>query len=75
MSLNNIIERLNSIIDLVNTDQSPRQQNVQPKNEDIGQDYADAIQKIRCGAGVDELVKDCRLTRDEAVLLVRLHGR
>jgi len=74
LSLNSIIERLNSIIDLVNTEQRSRQQLAQPKNEDLGQDYADAIQKIRRGAGVDELVKDCRLTRDEAVLLVRLHA-
>ncbi len=74
LSLNSIIERLNSIIDMVNTDHRSRQPLAQTKNEDIGQDYADAIQKIRNGAGVDELVKDCRLTRDEAVLLVRLHA-
>ena len=74
LSLNSIIERLNSVIDLVNTEHRARQSITQPINADLGQDYADAIQKIRRGAGVDELVKDCRLTRDEAVLLVRLHA-
>lgn len=74
LSLSNIIEQLNSVIDRVNTDHRSRQALVQPIHADLGQDYADAIQKIRSGAGVDELVKDCRLTRDEAVLLVRLHA-
>ncbi|MCQ8104980.1 DUF2802 domain-containing protein [Methylomonas sp. SURF-2] len=36
--------------------------------------YAAAIEKIRLGASLDELVKNCGLTRDEAVLLMRLHG-
>ncbi|CAG1020926.1 DUF2802 domain-containing protein [Methylomonas sp. LL1] len=39
------------------------------------QGYQLAIEKIRRGANVEELVKSCGLTRDEAVLLVRLHGR
>ena len=38
------------------------------------QAYDNAIQKIRQGCGVDELVKHCGLTRDEAVLLISLHG-
>ena len=37
--------------------------------------YDTAIQKIRGGADVEELVKACGgMTRDEAVLLIRLHG-
>lgn len=37
--------------------------------------YQNAIQKIHQGAQVDELVKSCGLTRDEALLLIRVHGR
>lgn len=40
---------------------------------DQPQVYEQAIEKIRHGATVDELVRGCGLTRDEAVLLVRLH--
>jgi len=43
--------------------------------DDQPQGYELAIEKIRGGANVDDLVKTCGLTRDEAVLLVRLHGR
>jgi len=39
------------------------------------QGYDQVIEKIRRGADVEELVKNCGLTRDEAMLLVRLHGR
>ncbi|MDT4330271.1 DUF2802 domain-containing protein [Methylomonas sp. MED-D] len=38
------------------------------------QGYEDVIAKIRRGVGVEDLVRDCGLTRDEAVLLTRLHG-
>ncbi len=38
------------------------------------QPYQDAIQRIRKGADVEELTKQCGLSQDEAVLLVRLHG-
>lgn len=38
------------------------------------QNYQLAIEKIRHGASVEDLMKACGLTRDEAVLLVRLHG-
>ena len=36
--------------------------------------YNFVIQKIRNGAGVDELMRDYSICRDEAVLLIRLHG-
>lgn len=58
----------------------PAQQPAEPvvaqvaKSVEEPQEYDRAIQKIRRGAGVDELVKECGLTRDEAVLLIRLHG-
>lgn len=38
------------------------------------QAYEKAIQRIRQGATIDELVKSFGLTRDEAVLLIRLHA-
>ncbi len=38
------------------------------------QSYDDAIQRVRNGASVDELTKQCGLSQDEAVLLIRLHG-
>lgn len=42
---------------------------------DQEQGYQLAIAKIRQGASIEELVKGCGLTRDEAMLLIRLHGR
>ncbi|MBS3965234.1 MAG: DUF2802 domain-containing protein [Methylomonas sp.] len=55
----------------------------QPTNiEAVGEDeaaqapsYDQAIQMIRRGGDADALVKHCGLTHDEAMLLVRLHGR
>jgi septal ring factor EnvC (AmiA/AmiB activator) len=44
-------------------------------NEEEPQGYALAIEKIQRGVNIDELVKSCGLTRDEAVLLMRLHGK
>jgi len=43
--------------------------------ENASQGYEHAIQQIRDGANVDDLVKHCGLTRDEAMLLMRLHGK
>ncbi len=45
------------------------------KSETEPQGYAFAIEKIQRGVNIDELVKSCGLTRDEAVLLMRLHGK
>lgn len=39
------------------------------------QGYRLAIERIHDGADAEELVKHCGLTRDEAMLLLRLHGR
>lgn len=38
-------------------------------------DYQHVIEQIRQGKGVEDLVKQCGLTRDEAMLLFRLHKR
>lgn len=69
--------RLDGLIDLVNAYRSapPAEPVAAPafKNEPPGE-YDNVIQKIRRGVDVDELVKDCGLTRDEAVLLMSLHG-
>jgi hypothetical protein len=45
------------------------------QSETESQGYAFAIEKIQRGVNIDELVKSCGLTRDEAVLLMRLHGK
>jgi len=42
--------------------------------QSTNQPYHTAIQKVRSGADVDELVSQCGLSREEAVLLKRLHG-
>lgn len=65
--------RLNSIVDQVNT-QRQTVTNVAPEEPIPASGYEDVIQKIRNGVGIEELVRDCGLTRDEAVLLMRLHG-
>jgi hypothetical protein len=44
------------------------------ENNKTSQGYENVIAKIQSGVGIDELVKVCGLTRDEAVLLSRLHG-
>lgn len=36
--------------------------------------YHSIIQKVRAGATVQELIKDCGLSREEAVLLIKVHG-
>lgn len=38
------------------------------------QPYHLAIQKVRNGADAEELIEQCGLSREEAVLLIRLHG-
>lgn len=68
-------QRLNGILDQLNTYQQPLVPVASLVNDEPElQGYDAAIQKIRRGADVDELVKDCGMTRDEAVLLIRLHG-
>ncbi len=44
------------------------------QNEPTFHPYNFIIQKIRNGATVDELMRGFSLCRDEAVLLIRLHG-
>ncbi len=42
----------------------------------VGQEmhsYQEAIERIGQGAGVDDLVDECGLTREEAALLIRMH--
>ncbi len=42
--------------------------------QQASQPYYGAIQRVRDGATVEELVQQCGLSREEAVLLMRLHG-
>lgn len=44
-------------------------------SQGVSQGYDWVIEKIRRGISLEELVKSCGLTRDEAVLLIRLHGK
>lgn len=37
-------------------------------------DYGAAIRRIRDGADAEQLVRELGLTRDEAMLLIRIHG-
>lgn len=67
---------------LLNVKKMPQQlfsqqeeQPVYAEKQDESQGYALAIEKIQRGVNIDELVKSCGLTRDEAVLLMRLHGK
>lgn len=50
------------------------QDSIDEVESDQPQSYRQAIERIHCGATIDELVKECGMTRDEAVLLMRLHS-
>lgn len=66
--------RLTGVLENMHEPQTPARYD-EPIEEEQPQGYELAIEKIRRGATVEDLVKSCGLTRDEAVLLVRLHGR
>jgi hypothetical protein len=44
------------------------------KNAQYNHPYSGALQKIRSGASVHELMQNSGLSHDEAALLIRLHG-
>jgi septal ring factor EnvC (AmiA/AmiB activator) len=44
------------------------------QNESSNHPYSQAIQKVRRGATVSELMQTSGLSQDEAALLIRLHG-
>jgi hypothetical protein len=48
--------------------------NTQPVAEPANHPYSMAIQKVRSGASVSELMQTSGLSQDEAALLIRLHG-
>lgn len=62
-----INEQISLIIEKIS---STVQQAEQPTNHPYGQ----AIQKVRSGASVSELMQTAGLSQDEAALLIRLHG-
>ena len=66
--------RLNGMLENINQPQVETRYD-ELIEEDQSQGYEFAIKKIHNGANVDDLVKNCGLTHDEAVLLIRLHGR
>lgn len=51
-----------------------QQDSIDEVESDQPQSYRQAIERIHCGATIDELVRECGMTRDEAVLLMRLHS-
>lgn len=53
---------------------SSRAAAVQPVDEQSSDPYSTIIHKVRNGASIDDLMRECNLCRDEAVLLIRLHG-
>jgi len=67
--------RLNGVLEAIREPPAYIPDEEEPVEAEQPQGYELAIEKIRSGANVDDLVKSCGLTRDEAVLLVRLHGR
>ena len=58
--------QLNGIVEKVTDFEQHEQQTSQP--------YHSAIQKVRDGADAEELIQQCGLSREEAMLLIRLHG-
>lgn len=44
------------------------------QQEHTSQPYHSAIQMVRNGAGIEELIDQCSLSQEEATLLIRLHG-
>lgn len=66
---------LQQMLDAINAPQPRREEPVIVEDDDPQGGYSLAIEKIHRGASLDELVKSCGLTRDEAVLLMRLHGQ
>lgn len=59
-------EQLKGIVEKVTDFEQHEQQATQP--------YHNAIQRVRDGASAEELMQECGLSREEAVLLIRLHG-
>ena len=59
-------EQLNGIVEKVTDFEQHEQQTSQP--------YHSAIQKVRDGVDAEELIQQCGLSREEAMLLIHLHG-
>ena len=49
--------------------------NFEQYEQQAGQPYQSAIQRVRNGAEVEELVTECGLSREEALLLIRMHSK
>lgn len=45
------------------------------QEQQTSQPYHSAIQRVRNGANAEELIQQCGVSREEAVLLIRLHGK
>jgi CII-binding regulator of phage lambda lysogenization HflD len=47
---------------------------IKQHDQQASQPYQNEIQRVRDGASAEELIQQCGLSRDEAVLLIKLHG-
>jgi hypothetical protein len=47
---------------------------VEQDEPQLNHSYDSAIQRVRSGESVEDLVRHCGLSREEAELLIRLHG-
>ncbi|MEE9336983.1 MAG: DUF2802 domain-containing protein [Methylococcaceae bacterium] len=48
--------------------------NSEQNGEQLNHPYSSAIGKVRHGANIEELIQQCGLSKEEAELLIRLHG-
>ncbi len=46
----------------------------QQQQQNVSQPYHSAIQMVKNGAVEEELIEQCGLSKEEAILLIRLHG-
>lgn len=65
LKINALVEQMNRLAEQINAFQQPESSN---------HPYGVAIQKVRSGASVSELMQTAGLSQDEAALLIRLHG-
>jgi len=71
--INALIEQLSSSKEQIST-LTTKVSEFNQQGENTNHPYSLAIQKVRSGASVSELMQNSGLSQDEAALLIRLHG-
>jgi len=66
--------QLNDIVEKVSGLEQHEHEYMPESDDNQQQPYQNAIQLVKNGATAEELIQHCGLSRDEAVLLIRLHG-